>query len=90
MKKMLNSTSPEVSMVCNMVSRCARSTTGRNLVNIQRETLLDPWVTESWRIREAVKRAEVPAYAGWRIQYLGKLLDARRKPSVKVLKKSIS
>ena len=82
-RKLLSSTSPEVCMVCNMVSRCARSTTGRNLVNIQRETLLDPWVTEPWMVREAVERAEVPANAGWRVQYLGKLLDARRELDTK-------
>ena len=82
-RKLLSSTSPEVCMVCNMVARCARSTTGRNLVNIQRETLLDPWVTEPWMVREAVERAEVPANAGWRVQYLGKLLDARRELDTK-------
>ena len=77
-QKLLKSTSPEVSMVWNMVARCARSTTGRNLVNIQRETHLDPWVTCSLKIREAIWKAKIPAFAGWRFQYLGKLLDARR------------
>ena len=82
-KKLLNINSPEVSMVCNMVARCARSTSRRNLVNIQRETHLDHWVPEIWRIREVVERAEVPAYAGWRVQYIGKLLDARRELETK-------
>ena len=78
-EKLLSSTSPEVCMVANMVARSARSTTGRNLLGIQRETGLDPWRAASWEVREAVGRAEVPAMQGWRVQYLGKLLDARRE-----------
>ena len=78
-KKLLTSSSPEVCMVVNMVARCARSTTGNNLLNIEREVHLDPWTTPGWKIKEAVARAEVPAMEGWRIQYLGKLLDARRE-----------
>lgn len=77
-QKLLKSTSPEVSMVCNMVAR-----SGKNLVNIQRETNLDPWSTASWKIREKIGRAEIPAFAGWRIQYLGKLLDDRRELDTK-------
>ena len=65
-------------MVMNMVGRCARSTTGKNLMNIQREASIDPWTRTGWKVREAVAGAEVPAMEGWRIQYLGKLLDARR------------
>ena len=76
-KKLMRSTSPEVSVVANMVARCARSTTGRNLMQIERETNLDPWITPAWMIRETVVRAEVPPMEGWRVQYLGKLLDDR-------------
>ena len=65
-KKLMRSTSPEVSVVANMVARCARSTTGRNLMQIERETNLDPWITPAWMIRETAERAE-----GWRVQYLG-------------------
>ena len=78
-KKLLTSSSPEVCMVMNMVGRCARSTTGKNLMKIQREANMDPWTRPGWEVREAVARAEVPAMEGWRIQYLGKLLDARRE-----------
>ena len=76
-KKLLNSKSPEVSIVANMAARCARANTGRNLLNIERETFLDPWTSKSWEVREAVRRAEVPSSEGWRVQYLGKLLKAR-------------
>ena len=75
-KKLLRSTSPEVSIVASMVARCARSTTGGNLMQIERETNLDPWITPAWMIRETAERAEVPP---WRVQYLGKLLDARQE-----------
>ena len=76
-KQFLKSSSPEVCVVANIVARCARSTTGRNLLNIERETQLDPWTSESWMVRSAVPRSEVPAMQGWRVQYLGKLLDSR-------------
>ena len=82
-KQLLNSSSPEVCVVANIVGRCARSTTGRNLLNIERETQLDPWTSESWMVRSAVPRSEVPAMQGWRVQYLGKLLDARLEMEAK-------
>ena len=79
----MRSTSPEVAIVSNMVARCARSTTGKNLINIERETGLDLWTSQSWKVRAAVKRKEVPDGEGWRIQYLGKLLDARMDMSTR-------
>ena len=69
--------------MANMVARCARSTTGRNLMKIERETQLDPCTAESWKIRDAVPRAEVPAMEGWRVQFLGKLLEARMEMDTK-------
>ena len=47
------------------------------MLNIERETNLDPWTTQSWKIRDEVPRAEVPEMQGWRIHFLGKLLEAR-------------
>ena len=76
-KQLLKSTSPEVCVVANMVARNSRSTTGKNLLHIERETMLDPWKTEAWRVRNAVPRSEVPAADGWRVQYLSKLLSRR-------------
>ena len=46
-------------------------------MNIERETNLDPWTTQSWQVRDEVPRTEVPAMQGWRVQFLGKLLEAR-------------
>ena len=74
-RQLFRSSSPEVCMVVNMVARCARSNTGKNLLNIQRESMHDPLTTPSWRIRAAISRSEVPPLEGWRVQYLGKLLN---------------
>ena len=76
-QQLLKSSSPEVCVVGNMVTRCARSNTGKNLVNIQRECKTDPLTTKSWRIRADTPRTGVPALEGWRLQYLRKLIFAR-------------
>ena len=76
---LLTSLSPEVQVVAAMVSRCARSTTGKNLLSMERETCLDPWRARAWQIRANVKRAEAPSTEGWRLQYLSKLLMARKE-----------
>ena len=78
-RTLLSSISPEVCIVANMVARCARATTGNNLIRLERETGLAPWVEPAWKVREAVPRVEVPPTEGWRLQYLRKLLDARRE-----------
>ena len=81
-KKLFNSISPEVRVVANMVARCARSTTGKNLLCIERETHLDPLLAQPWQIRNAVQREQTPPNEGWRWQYLGKLLHARREMEI--------
>ena len=72
------SKSPEVQVVASLVGRCSRSTTGRFLMNIQRETLLDPWLAQSWKVRAAVPKSNVPAQEEWRLVYLMKLIAARK------------
>ena len=69
-------------MVANLAGRCARSTTGKNLIQIGIDTGLDPWVTQGWKVRAAVPRSEVPEGDGWRQQYLGKLIGARQQMEV--------
>ena len=80
---LMKSLSPEVKIVASMVARCARSTTGKNLMNIERETRLDPWTVQAWKVRNQVKRAEVPNGDGWRVHYLAKLLEARKEMDIK-------
>ena len=60
LKSLLLSKSPEVKIMANIAGRCARSTTGKNLLNIQIETSLDPWVTPAWKVRAAVEKSSVP------------------------------
>ena len=76
---LLNSKSPEVKTVVNMVGRCARSNTGKNLMNLERETGIDPWRNKGWKVRDMVKRCEVPQKDKWRLNYLGKLIKARNE-----------
>ena len=78
-KTLLVSKSPEIQIVANMAGRCVRATTGGNLIRIGIETGLDPWATPSWRIRNAIGKAEVPAGDGWRGQLLRKLIAARKE-----------
>ena len=48
-------------------------------MRIERETLLDPWVTPSWKVSAAVARSDVPEHDKWRVVYLMKLLVARQQ-----------
>ena len=66
-------------MIANVAGRCARSVTGSNLMQIARETGLDPWVVPGWRVRAAVKKSDLPEVEGWRVQFLMKLVVARRE-----------
>ena len=66
-------------MVANIAGRCARSTTGSNLLHIERETLLDPWTTPAWKVGVSISKSEVPEQEKWRLIYLKKLLLARRE-----------
>ena len=78
-KSLLLSKSPEVKMMANIAGRCARSTTGKNLLNIQIETSLDPWNTPAWKVHAAVEKSPVPVNEKWRLQYLMKLIEARQE-----------
>ena len=84
-RALLKSKSPEVQIVASMVGRCALSTTGSNLINIQRETGHDPWVEDSWKIQCSVTRAEVPLQDAFRVQYLKKLITARQEKKSQAL-----
>ena len=55
---LLKSHSPEVRIVASMVGRSARSTTGKNMLGIERETGLDPWTAKAWSVRQEVPRSE--------------------------------
>ena len=78
-RSLILSKSPEVQVVANLAGRCARSTTGRNLLNIQRETSLDPWLTPAWKVSAAVQKSPLPENEKWRLHYLMKLIAARQE-----------
>ena len=73
------SPSMEVSVMCGVVAGDVNTTTGQNLNVIQWETGLDPLAASVAKMREAFGKgvATVPDEDGWRLQYLGKLLEAR-------------
>ena len=78
-RSLLLSNSPEVQVVANLAGRCARSTTGSNLLQIERETLIDPWVNPGWKVRAEVSKSSVPDNEKLRLQYLMKLVMARQQ-----------
>ena len=78
-RSLLLSKSPEIQVVANLAGRCARSTTGSNLLQIERETLIDPWVNPGWKVRAEVSKSSVPDNEKWRLQYLMKLVMARQQ-----------
>ena len=81
-KKLKVSSCPEVAVLCNIVSRDMRSQTGRNVKFVQDECgglcVLSSSLNE---IRTNIDDnfAKVPDVDTWRVAYLAKLLEERRK-----------
>ena len=73
------SPSMEVSVMFGVVAGDVTSTTGKNLYVLRWETGLDPLATSLVKMKTAIwsKVAEVPVDDVWRLEYLGKLLEAR-------------
>ena len=73
------SPSREVTVMCGVVEGDVTTTTGQNLDLIRRETGLDPPASSATRVKAAIlsRVQEVPALDTWRLEYLGKLLEAR-------------
>ena len=65
--------------MCGVVAGDVNTTTGQNLHVIRWETGLDPLATSLAKMKEVIgsRLATVPEEDGWRLQYLGKLLEAR-------------
>ena len=68
-------------VLAELVGRDAMSTTGNNLVMLERETGLNPWDTSSRRVSAALTAniSPVPQQDTWRLQCLQKLLVQRYK-----------
>ena len=59
-----------------------QSTTGRNLKLLKDLSELDPWVSGSTRLKEALvekERHEIPPMDHWRVSYLSSLLERRQQ-----------
>ena len=81
-KKLLVSESSEIRLLANIVGRDAGSVTGSNLINLEEEFGLDPWVSSSSQLAEVYSGYEIPTEDGWRLPLLVKLLDQKREMAV--------
>ena len=68
-------------MVAHLAGQDKSSVTGRNLWNIQRETGLNVWTTTPAKVSQILHEKENPTPLTdlWRLPYLGKLLEERRR-----------
>ena len=73
--KLMNS--PEIRILANLVACDAGSVTGSNLIRIEEEFGLDPWVSNSSQLAGRYKCYDVPAVDEWRLPLLVKMLDQR-------------
>ena len=78
-QSLLKSKSEQVRLLAALVGRDAMSTTGKNLIMLQRETGLNPWVVSARQVSNvlAAKVTPVPQQDSWRLQCLKKLLTQR-------------
>ena len=79
-RSLLDSPSPEVSVVARLAARDLCSSVGANLDLIQRQTGLDPWAAGPGQLRAALLAADsvaVPEVDKWRVPYLWRLLAER-------------
>jgi hypothetical protein len=79
-RSLLESPSPEVTVVARLAARDIRSTLGSNVTLVKSETGLDPWVASSAVMRASLltkSRVKTPKEDQWRIAYLYKLLTSR-------------
>ena len=78
-QKLLKSKAAPVQLLANIVARDVRSTTGRNLQLIEKESGLDPWTTNGYHVKEALHRTPVPAQDVWRLPLLNQFLTRRNE-----------
>ena len=66
-------------MLARVVAKDVRSTTGRNIKVLEKESGGLTWRSTAWKLKEGLEKAEpsVPPEDAWRVQYLGKLLEER-------------
>ena len=77
-QSLLSSSSKEVSLLANMVSRDSQSVTARNLKLVLNAAGCSPWEYSKNRIKSQLKKIAVPENAEWRLSLQSKLLEQRR------------
>ena len=80
----VSSTSKEVWVLFNLVSRNLQSTTGKNLKLIKERSGLDSWTESSHRLKKALHEKEVFVEDTWRTPYWVSLLEQLQEAKVLV------
>ena len=78
---LFTSSSQEIRHLARIVSRDARSSVFRNIQFIKELSGVSPWDYSNWRVVQKIQNAIVPPNNVWRITFLEKLLELRRKSS---------
>ena len=87
-RKLRDSASKEVRVLCQIVARDAQAATGRNLLKIQEEYDLDPWSSSVSSFKMKDIRNPIPEADAWRTELLKKLLLQKYEIVVKIAQKS--
>ena len=80
-KNLFSSSSNEVRHLANIVSRDARSVVFRNIKYIENISGVSPWRTTSQETLKNIENVPTPPNNEWRMPFLLKLLETRRKMS---------
>ena len=75
---LLHSSSREVSMLANIVSRDCQSVTARNVKLVECAAGCSPWDYSTMRIKAGLKKTSLPDNDEWRFPLLIKMLEHRR------------
>jgi hypothetical protein len=78
-QRLIRSDSPEIRLLTNVFGRDPGSVTGTNLINLEEEFGLDPWVSSSSQLADQYSIYGVPDEDTWRLPLLVKLLDQKRE-----------
>ena len=77
LRKLFRSSSTEIRLLSQIVARNAKTVTGKNLLHIEVDFKLNPWVDSIEKFKEKCLRREIPRVDEWRIEVLSKLLIQR-------------
>ena len=82
-KSLLDSPSLEVAVIARVVIRDAKTTTGKNVLNVQLETGLDVVSTPLSKMKEMFSPVKVPVPDSWKFYLLEKYLKIRKDLQLK-------